>query len=65
MADEKRETTVVKSGGGAGWFVAVVLLLVVAFGGFYLYSTGALDGGKDINVTIDVPEGAAPEAPAN
>lgn len=66
MANQDRETTVVTTGsGGAGWFVAIVLLAVVAFGGFYLYNSGAIGGGSDVNVSIDVPDEVAPAAPAN
>lgn len=66
MADRDRETTVVTtSSGGAGWFVAIALLAILAFGGFYLYNSGALNSGSDINVSIDVPDEVAPAAPAD
>lgn len=57
MDRQDRETTIVTTGsGGAGWFVAIVLLAVVAFGGFYLFNSGSMGGGSDVNVSIDVPE---------
>jgi hypothetical protein len=66
MAYQDRETTVVTtSSGGAGWFVAIALLAVIAFGGFYLYNSGALNSGSDINVSIDVPDDVVPTAPSN
>lgn len=65
MTNRDRDTTIVTTrSGGAGWFVAVLLLLVVAFGGFYLYSSGALDGGSDVNISIDIPDELVPAAPA-
>jgi hypothetical protein len=67
MVDEKRDTTVVKSGGSGGWIVAVLVLLAVIAGGAYLYSGGAMDGSKDVNISVDVPdvvEEAVPDAPA-
>ncbi len=56
MANREHETVVVGNKSGAGWFVAILLLLVLAAGGAYLYSTGALDGQKDINVNIELPK---------
>ncbi|MGJ8572608.1 MAG: hypothetical protein ACSHXI_18115 [Hoeflea sp.] len=61
MDRQDRETTIITTGsGGAGWFVAIVLLAVLAFGGFYLFNSGAMGGGSDVKVSID-----APKAPAN
>jgi hypothetical protein len=66
MAYQDRETTVVTtSSGGAGWFVAIVLLAVLAFGGFYIYNSGAFNNDSDINVSIDVPDEIVPAAPSN
>lgn len=54
---DKNDTPVVHTGSssGAGWFVAVVVVLAVAAGGFYMYQSGALSGGKDVNVEIKLP----------
>ena len=61
MTHQDRETTVVTTGsGGADWFVAIALLAVIAFGGFYLYNSGALDNESDINVSIDMPDDVVP-----
>lgn len=61
MSHLDRKTTVVTTGsGGAGWFVAIILLAVIAFGGFYIYNSGALNNDSDINVSIDVPDEIAP-----
>ncbi|MCY0150278.1 hypothetical protein OEG84_21865 [Hoeflea sp. G2-23] len=66
MANRERDTTIVTtSSGGAGWFVAVLLLIVLALGGYYLYSTGVLGGGSDVNISIDVPKDVVPDATAN
>ncbi len=61
MSHQDRKTTVVTTdSGGAGWFVAIILLAVIAFGGFYIYNSGALNNDSDINVSIDVPDEIAP-----
>lgn len=61
MSHQDRKTTVVTTGsGGAGWFVAIILLAVIAFGGFYIYNSGAFGNDNDINVSIDVPDEIAP-----
>lgn len=64
MTTQDRETKVVYSysSGGAGWFVAILLLIVLGVGGLYLYNSGALDGSKDVNVSIDVPDEVVPAA---
>jgi hypothetical protein len=66
MAYQDRETTVVTTNsGGAGWFVAIVLLAVIAFGGFYIYNSGALTNDSEINLSIDVPDDVVPASPSN
>jgi len=63
--DRERETKVIYTNGtGAGWFVAILLLIVLAVGGFYLYNSGALTGGNDVNVSIDVPDEVVPATPS-
>ncbi|MCI5074995.1 hypothetical protein [Oricola sp.] len=65
MTTQDRETKIVYTNGtGAGWFIALVLLIVLAVGGLYLYNSGALSGGNDVEVTIDVPDEIVPSAPS-
>lgn len=55
MAD--KETTVVTTGGGGGsWFLIGALVVIVAVGGYMFLGGDAPAGGKNIDVSIDLPK---------
>ena len=55
MAD--KETTVVTTGGGgASWFLIGALVIILAVGGYMFLGGDVPAGGKDVDVSIDLPE---------
>ena len=57
MPNENGGPTIIQTGGGsgAGWFVAVLVLIAVLVGG-YFFMNGNFNGGKDINVKVELPK---------
>ncbi len=58
MPNDNGGPTIIQTGGGgsgAGWFVAVLVLIAVLVGG-YFFMNGKFNGGKDINVKVELPK---------
>ena len=56
-----KETTVVTTGGsGASWFVIGILVVVVGIGAYLFLGGNAPGGGKDIDVSIELPKVGSP-----
>ena len=54
MAD--KETTVVTTGGGGSWFLVGALIVIVAVGAYMFLGGDVPAGGKNVDVSIDLPK---------